>query len=348
MRLKLPIDYSITAALRANSNGKKYAVVEAVEVDIQEIERDDFPMAVSWQQKSLPWDEPVGRRHTCFVSGDHWRPLGPVAGEHFRFGDDAIANLALINNLLPKGLKRHSRILEAESEHKNSIFLNGENLSIIRAEKIAKVELDDLDLSAQFEARFSLHRKASDLLICDGVLYHRVGEPILVANLTTEHRPPDTLTLTVSDTTGSYGNNARERLLPLYTHRIDRLDDFRSVLDEKGPKGDYKVYDLIEDIEVHRPDVMRFEDDMECVDTLLAEVQRGLSALPNNTFIQHAVELHRLLSRRMKDDEKAYLLAEIADHPTLFKGSVYADLKSKIDLVNDRWRFRPMTKQFSM
>ncbi|TLX16332.1 hypothetical protein [Rhizobium sp. MHM7A] len=344
MRLRLPIDYTITAALRANSLGKKYAVIEAVEVNIQEIDRDDFPMAVSWQQKSLPWDEPVGRRHTCFIAGDHWRPLGSVGGDQVRFSDDAIANQAAINNLLPKGLKRNSRILEAASDEKRSITLQGESLPILDAEKIANVELDSLDLSNQFQARFELHRKASDLLLCDGVLYHRVGEPVLTANLTSEHRPPDTLTLTVGDTTGSYANNARERQLPLYTHRIDRLDDFRTVFDDRKPTGNYEVYDLIEDIEVYRPDVLRFEDDMECLDSLLAEVRSGLSALPNQTFIQDAVELHRRVSRKLKGSEKVELLSELADHPTLFKGSIYADLKSRIDLVNDRWRFRPITK----
>lgn len=344
MRLKLPIDYTITAALRANSLGKNYAVVETVEVNIQEIDSEDFPMAVSWQQKSLPWDDPVGRQHTCFVAGDHWRPLGPINGEQVRFGDDAIANLAALNNLMPKGLKRNSRILEAASDDKKSISLQGESLPILDAEKIANVELDSLDLSTQFAARFGLHRKAGDLLICDGTFYHRVGEPVLIATLTAEHRPPDTLTLTVNDTIGSYGSNAREKQLPLYTHRIDRLDDFRSVFDDRKPPGDYKVYDLIDDVEVYRPDVLRLEDDMECIDSLLSEVRCGLSALPNHTFIQDAVELHRIVSRKLKHDEKVDILAELADHPTLFKGATYADLKSKIDLVNDRWRFRPMTK----
>jgi hypothetical protein len=64
--------------------------------------------------------------------------------------------------------------------------------------------------------------------------------------------------------------------------------------------------------------------------------------------IHDAVEMHRLLSRRLDHDEKVDLLIEMADHPTLFKGTVYSDLKSKIDLVNDRWRFRPMTKTYSM
>lgn len=162
--------------------------------------------------------------------------------------------------------------------------------------------------------------------------------------MTSEHRPPDTLTLTVNDTIGSYGSNAREKQLPLYTHRIDRLDDFRSVFDDRRPLGNYEVHDLIEDIEVYRPDVLRFEDDMECLDSLLTEVRSGLSALPNQTFIQDAVELHRRASRKLKDAEKVELLSELADHPTLFKGSIYADLKSRIDLVNDRWRFRPITK----
>jgi hypothetical protein len=344
MRLKLPIDYTVTAALRANSLGKKYAVVETVDVNIEEIESEDFPMAVSWQQKSLPWDEPVGRRHTCFVSGDHWRPLGPIDNAQAQFGDDAIVNLTSINSLLPKGLKRNSRILEAASDDKKSIFLHGESLTILDGEKIANVELDTLDLSAQFEARFGLYRKASDMLICDGVLYHRVGEPVLIASLTTENRPPDTLTLTVTDTIGSYGSNAREKQLPLYTHRIDRLDDFRSVFDDRKPIGDYKMYDLVEDIEVYRPDLHRFEDDMECLDSLLSEVRSSLSALPNYALIQDVVELHRRVSRKLKGEEKVDLLSELADHPTLLKGSTYADLKSKIDLVNDRWRFRPVTK----
>lgn len=162
MRLKLPIDYTITAALRANSLGKKYAVVETVEVNIQEIDGEDFPMAVSWQQKSLPWDEPVGRRHTCFVAGDHWRPLGPINGEQVRFGDDAIANLASINSFLPKGLKRNSRTLEAAADGKKSILLHlhHESVPILDAEKIANVELDSLDLSAQFEARFCTKKQA--------------------------------------------------------------------------------------------------------------------------------------------------------------------------------------------
>jgi hypothetical protein len=348
MRLKLPIDYTITAALRANSLGKRYAVVETVEVNIQEIESEDFPMAVSWQQKSLPWEEPVGRQHTCFVEGDHWRPIGPISSEQVRFGDDAHANLNALNTLLPKSLNRSSRVLTAVADDKHNITISGESVTIIDADRIVNVELDSIDLSAQFEARFGLHRKAGDLLICGDTLYHRVGEPVLVATLTTEHRPPNTISLAVNDTMQSYDLEPRERILPLYTHKIDRLDDFRSVFGEKKPAGNHEVYDLIDNIEVYRPDLLRFEDDLECIDSLLFDVRRGLSTLPNNMSIHDAVEMHRLLSRRLDHDEKVDLLIEMADHPTLFKGTVYSDLKSKIDLVNDRWRFRPMTKIYSM
>lgn len=346
MRLNLPVDYTVTVALRGNTLGKKYAVIETAEVNIQEIDREDFPMAVSWQQRSLPWDEPVERRHTRFVAGDHWRPLGPISSEQVGFGNDAYANQVALNNLLPKGFKLNSRTAEAAADGKKSIILlmHHESVPILSAEKITNVELNSLDLSAQFKARFELHRKATDLLICDGILYHRMGEPILTASMTTEYQSPDTLTLIVNDTVGSYGSNARERQLPLYTHRIDRLDDFRSVFDDRKPAGDYQVYDLIEDVEVYRPDVLSLEDDMECIDSLLSDVRSGLSALPNYTFIDDAVKLHLVLSRKLKRDEKIDVLAELADHPTLFKGSAYTDLKSKIDLVNDRWRFRPMTK----
>ncbi len=348
MRLKLPVDYTITAALRANSLGKKYAVVETMELNIQEIESDDFPMAVSWKLKSLPWEEPVDRHCTRFVEGDHWRPVGLVGGEQAQFGDDALSNLATLNNLLPKRLRRTSRVLSALEDDKRTLSISGEALTIIDADRIVNVDLDSFDLSAQFEARFGLLRKAGDLLICEGILYHRVGEPVLIATMTTEHRPPHTLSLTVNDTIGSYDYGSRERVLPLFTHRIDRLDDFRSVFNDKRPAGDCEVYDLIEDLEVYREDLLRFEDDKECIDMLLSDVRSGLSTLANNISIHDAVEMHRLLSRKLDHDEKVDLLVEMADHPTLFKGTVYSDLKSKIDLVNDRWRFRPMTKKLTM
>ena len=348
MRLNLPVDYTITAALRANSPGKKYAVVETVAVTIQEVESEDFPIVASWQQKPLPWEEPVERQHTRFVAGDHWRPVGPVKVGQVQFGDNAVTNMTLLNALLPKRLRRTSRVLSALEDDKRSLSIGGEALSIIDADKIANVDLDTLDLSAQFEARFAMHQKAGDMVICDGVLYHRAGEPVLIATLGREHRPPDMLSLTVNDTINSYDVGAREKVLPLYTHKIDRLDDFRNVFDEKKPAGEYMVYDLIDEIEVLRPDLLRFEDDMECIDILLSDVRRGLCTLPNYVSIHDAVEMHRLLSRKLEHDEKVDLLVEMADHPTLFKGSVNSELKAKIDLVNDRWRFRPMTKTYSM
>ena len=104
------------------------------------------------------------------------------------------------------------------------------------------------------------------------------------------------------------------------------------------------MYDLIEDVEVYLPDTIRFDDDMESLAKLLLEVREGLSSTPSGAVMQDAVGMHRRLQRNLQNEEKVDILSEIAEHPRLFKGAQYADLKSKIDLAADRWRFRPITK----
>jgi hypothetical protein len=347
MRLKLPIEYTVTAALRANSLGKKYAVIDTVDVEIVEVHEEDYPVAISWQQKSLPWDEPVGPRHTRFIAGDHWRPISEKDTGAPVFADNALSNLAAINNLLPKNLRRSGRVFEALADNKQTVSMYGESLSIIDAARLNTVELDDLDRRIQFQAIFQAHQHANNLLLCEGVLYHRIAEPVLVVNHTQERRPPNTLTLAVDDASKSFGHERHGSRLPLYTHRIDRLDDFRSVFEERGPAGDYEVYDLIEDLQVHRPDVFKFDDDNEALACVLEELRSGMSSIPSGYDVREVVEMHKRLGHNMSDNEKIALLAEVIEHPRLLQGASYAELRSHIDLVQDRWRFRPISN-FSM
>lgn len=340
MRITLPFAYQIGAMLGRSTTIKDYRVYGEEEVEIREADEADFPLAVSWKLDAL-WDDTEPREtHTRFAEGSHWQELGITA--------DELRNAPAYNALLKiKKASKFCRRHDAEGVldiGRNEGFYNDDaRTTSVELAKVPEDRMNDKAKRKHQSTRFTLHSFALDLMLCNGMLYQRRGEPVLAVSRMAEHRGPDTVFFHVSDANAEIHPRVRKALVALYTHRVDRLDDFSDVVAEHPPQGEIEVINLINYVNVHLPDSITYDDDREALNATLKNVRESLMETPGGNISNEIINFCRQLNSPMTADQQEDAFRKLQEEPSLFKADGFESVRDQIDLVASRWRMRPMT-----
>lgn len=349
MHITLPICYRADAAPARGNLIRPVDFMEAASFEIAAVDGDHAPQAVVWTEGDQT-------RHTRYFEGSHW-----ISCVH----EGQPASAAMLRRLLDSSLTpqqlaaatlaldfafdlslTESSTLRTVIENAPNAHMNGRDTTLW-GKTLATYRLANADARVDRQnAFFNARLRAHDLLLCEDLIYVRCAEPTLRLSITHEKRPPNEVTIEVHARQAEWQERGKVNQA-IYEHRIDRLDDFRSFLEEHPVQGDYDFVDRIGEVQVLLDESIRLDDDLECMRVAAEKIRTAISTADPMLVTRQALDFHRFVDpTKLSGEELAKLLDRcLTDKSPIMRGIVDQSLAQGAQMALNRWEFRPLAKE---
>lgn len=332
MLCRIPYTYTVAAIMKGCRKIEPFVFGAWTDAEIPDISACDAPEAISWKERRFGQ---TVRRATRWFDGSNWTlPLDCANCEqHIEAGDFGRLPVLETQALIDRRGREPSYIVGGAT---------GQDISDLRAflssrgmiEEANPSDIREMHYSGRQEAEDRTLRGARNLLLIDGTLWVKGGEPCYVLSSPGRNAPEHAdASIGISAFPGSDWSS-----FAMNFFRADRLDDACDFLREISGREQVSVP---ETIEVHIPDAVQFDDEKEALLRCASQTVSGQADMLRHSSTESVLTWLALRDGSESHDPDLEALAlHLAEARRTFAS--HGQAAAAIDQALRRWDLRPL------